>query len=80
MMGNVVLRWKLPHPVLMEFSWLMELQSVEVFLYSPQESLPVLNTVGSRLGSLWNRTEMTCQFNLEQADEGYTEKKSNPQI
>jgi hypothetical protein len=47
-----------------------------VFLYSPQETLPVHHTVGSILGVLWNRTEMSCQFNFEQTDEGTWRRKA----
>jgi hypothetical protein len=51
---------------------------LEVFLYSPQESVPVLLTVGSLLGVLWNRTEMSWQFNLEGAEEVTWQRKTSP--
>ena len=38
---------------------------LEVFVYLPGESLPVLQSVGPKLGVVWNMTEMSCQLNLE---------------
>ena len=40
-------------------------KGLEVFVYSPGESLPVLQSVGSKLEAVWNMTEMSCQLNLE---------------
>jgi hypothetical protein len=34
--------------------------------------------VGSILGVLWNRTEISCQFNLEEAEEGTCRRKAIP--
>jgi hypothetical protein len=70
MMGNVVLGGTLPHPKLREFSWLMELQRSWGVFESPLGTLSVLQNADSRLAVLWNRTEMSSQLNLEQADEG----------
>jgi hypothetical protein len=39
-------------------------------LYSPLETLPLFQNEGFRLGVIWNRTEMSFQLNLEEADEG----------
>jgi hypothetical protein len=46
-----------------------------VFLLSPPESLPVLQNVGSKLGVVWNRAEISPHLNLEQADEGTWRRK-----
>jgi hypothetical protein len=69
-MGDVVLRRKLPHPMFRELSWLMNCKGLEVHLYSPPETLPVLQNAASRLRVVWNRTEMSSQLNFEQAEEG----------
>jgi hypothetical protein len=45
-------------------------------LYSLPETIPVLQNVGSRLGVLWNRTEMSSHLNLEQPDEGTGRRKA----
>jgi hypothetical protein len=39
-------------------------------LYSPSETLLVLQNAGSTLGIQWSRTEISSQLNLEQTDEG----------
>jgi hypothetical protein len=44
-------------------------------LYVLPETLPVLQNAGSRLGVLWNRTEISSHFNLEQADERTWKRK-----
>jgi hypothetical protein len=44
-------------------------------LFSLPEKLPVLQNAGSRLGVLWNKTEMSSNLNLEQADKGTWRRK-----
>jgi hypothetical protein len=47
-----------------------------VFLYSPPETLLVLQNGGSKLEVLWNKTEMSSHLNLEQAEEGTWRRKA----
>jgi hypothetical protein len=51
-------------------------KELEAFLYSPQRTLPVAQTVGARLGGFRNRREMSSQFHLEQAEEGIWKRKA----
>jgi hypothetical protein len=38
---------------------------LEVFLYSPVETLPIFQNAASRLVVVWNRSGMSSQLNLE---------------
>jgi hypothetical protein len=40
-------------------------KGLEVFLYSPVETLPIFQNVASRVVVVWNRRGMSSQFNLE---------------
>jgi hypothetical protein len=40
-------------------------KELEVFLYSPVETLPILQNVVSRMVLVWNRRGMSSQLNLE---------------
>jgi hypothetical protein len=51
-------------------------KSLRHFLYSPQRTLPVIQTVVARFGVLWNRRVMSSQFHLEQAEEGTWRRKA----
>jgi hypothetical protein len=55
MMGDVTLGEKFPHPILWDFFWLIALQGLQVFLYSPRETLPILQNAASLLVVVWNR-------------------------
>jgi hypothetical protein len=40
-------------------------KGLEVFLYSPVETLPILKNTPSRLVVVWNRRRMSSQLNFE---------------
>jgi hypothetical protein len=40
-------------------------KGLEVFLYSPEETLPILQNAASTLVMVWNRRGMSSQLNLE---------------
>jgi hypothetical protein len=47
------------------FPALLHCKGIEVFLYSPVETLPILQNAASRLVVVWNRRGMSTQLNLE---------------
>jgi hypothetical protein len=57
-------------------------KGIEVFLYSPVETFPILQNAASRLVVVWNRRGMSSQVNLEKlsrengGDEPSSEQKN----
>jgi hypothetical protein len=54
----------------------MEVQRADAFLYSPQRTLPVTQTVGTRFRVLRNRREMSSQLHLVQVEVGIWSSKT----
>jgi hypothetical protein len=57
-------------------------KGLEVFLYSPVETLPILQNVASRLVVVWNVRRMSSQLNLEKVrrETGGDELSSDPKV
>jgi hypothetical protein len=57
-------------------------KGLEVFLYSPVETLPILKNTPSRLVVVWNRRRMSSQLNFEKVrrETGVDEPSSDQTI
>jgi hypothetical protein len=55
---------------------------LEVFLYSPVETLPILQNAASRLVVVWNRRGLSSQLNHEKVrrETGGDEPSSDPKV
>jgi hypothetical protein len=80
MMGDVVLRGKLPHPILIEFSWLMELKRAwGVFILTTRNSSSPPHC-GFHIGSSLEQDRNVMPVQLWTNWWGNMEEKSNPQV
>jgi hypothetical protein len=66
MMGDVLLGETFPHPMLWDFPGWLHCIGLEVFMYSPVETLPILQNSACRFVVVWNRRGMSSQLNLEE--------------
>jgi hypothetical protein len=63
-MGDVVLGEKFPHSKFFDLPGRLQYKGLEVFLYSPIETLPILQNAPSILVFVWNRRGISSQLNL----------------
>jgi hypothetical protein len=80
MMGDVVLRGKLPYPMFMEFSWLMELQWAWGFIVLTMRNSSCLLHCGFQIGSSLEQDRNVMPVQPWTSWQGNMEENSNPKI